>query len=166
MADEPPIEMSVQHEGLQSLLGALRAEEDGKELRRQLAKDLRTALKPAADSAKSGIMAMSSTGTTSPGLRSQIARRIRPEVKLGGRWTGARLKARKTINVRNFPNAPKRTQAAKGWRTDTFGKGEWRVQHGKADWFDDAIRSDEAKYRAACQEVLEALAARIAARAR
>lgn len=169
MAEDPPIEMSVQAEGLQALLGAIRAEEDGKTLRKELAKDLREALKPAAAAAKSGIMAMSSTGQTSPALRSQIARRIRPEIKLGGKWSGARVKARKTINVRRFPNAPKRTQSAKGWRTDSFGHNtseSWRVQHGRVEWFDRAMQGDEAKYRAACQRALERMAARIAARAR
>ncbi|MER6892025.1 hypothetical protein [Streptomyces halstedii] len=167
MATEPPLEMSVQHEGLDALLAALRAEEDGKELRKQLAKDLRQALKPAADQAKSGIMSMASAGPgTAPALRPAIAKRIRPEVKLGGRWTGARLKSKRTPNIRNFPNAPKRTQAADGWRTDTFGRGEWRVQQGRVDWFDKAIAGDQAKYRAACQEILEQLAARIATRAR
>lgn len=166
MADDPPIEMGVQAEGLHALLGAIRAEADGKTLRKELARDLRDALKPAVAQARSGIMAMSSTGQTSPALRSQIARRIRPEIKLGGRWTGARVKARKTINVRRFPNAPKRTQSSKGWRTDTFGRDVWRVQHGRVEWFDRAMAGDEAKYRAACQRALERMAARIAARAR
>ncbi|MFG2002295.1 hypothetical protein ACGFNU_24395 [Spirillospora sp. NPDC048911] len=161
------ISMRIQHEGLEWLVTAIRAEEDGKQLRRELAKELRDTLKPAAAQAKSGIMAMSSAGPgTSPALRPSIAKRIRPEVKLGGRWTGARIKARKTPNIRGFANAPKRTQSRKGWRTDTFGRDNWRVQFGRVEWFDRAVAADADSYRRACQQALDDMAARIAARAR
>jgi hypothetical protein len=164
---QSPVSMSVTHEGLDSLLSALRAEEDGKALRKELAKNMRDALKEGAVQAKSGIMSMSSAGPgTSPALRPAIAKRIRPEVKLGGRWTGARIKARKTPGIRRFPNAPKRTQAAAGWRTQSWGNGSWRTQHGKVDWFDRAIDGHKAEYRAAVLDAMEAMARRIAARAR
>lgn len=165
---EPPIDVTVTQEGMAALLAAVRAEEDGKELRKQLAKDLREALKPAAEKAKSGIMAMSSSGpsTSSPALRSSIAKKIRPEVKLGGRWTGARVKARKIPGIRGFAQAPKRTQSAKGWRVQTFGRGEWRVQHGRVDWFDREMGPDAARYRQAVHDAMEAMARRIADRAR
>lgn len=166
MAD-PPVEFEITTEGVNALLGALRAEEDGKALRKELAANLRKALKPAAEKAKGGIMAMGSSGPSmSPALRPAIAKRIKPEVKLGGKWTGARVKARKTPNIRQFANAPKRTQSSKGWRTDTFGRDQWRTQHGRTEWFDRAMRGDEAKYKAECMKALEAMAARIAARSR
>ncbi len=166
MANGLPVELRMQAKGLDSLLGAIRAEEDGKQLRKELAGNLRKALKPAAEQAKSGIMSMASAGpSTSPALRSSIAKKIRPEVKLGGRWTGARVKARKTPNIRRFANAPKRTQSSKGWRTQTFGRGEWRVQRGRVEWFDRAMASDKAIYQRACMDAMEAMAARIASRA-
>lgn len=162
---EPLVDVTVSREGIQALTRAIRAEEDGKELRKQLAKDLRDALKPAADQAKAGIMAMHASGSrSSPALRSSIARKIRPEIKLGGRWTGARVKARKTLNVRHFANAPKRTQAAGGWRAPSWGRS-WRVQHGRTDWFDHAMEADAARYRAAIHDAMEAMARRLAQRA-
>lgn len=162
----PPFELRSTHEGLDALVRALRAEEDGKLLRRELGKNMRRALKPAAQEAKSGIMSMGSAGlATSPGLRSSIAKKIRPEVKLGGRWTGARVKARKTPNVRGFAQAPRRTQRAGGWRTQTFGNGEWRTQHGKLNWFDDSMAGRKSEYVAAVLEAMEDMARRIAARA-
>jgi len=136
MADRSPIEMGVTVEGIEALGRALAAEADGKALRKELAANLRGALAPAADLAKSGIMAMRSEGPAeSPGLRTAIAKKIRPEVKLGGRWTGARVKAKKTPTVRGFRNAPKRTQRPGGWRTKSWD-GSWRTQIGKFD-FDD-----------------------------
>lgn len=164
MADDP-VDVTVTQDGLHSLLRAIRAEEDGKELRKELARNMRDALKPAADRAKSGIMGMASSGPgTSPALRPAIAKKIRPEVKLGGRWTGARVKARKTPAIRGFANAPKRTQSA-SWRTQSWGRG-WREQHGKVDWFDRAMQANAAAYRAAVAEAMEAMAARIASRIR
>lgn len=161
-----PYHLDVTTEGWDAVNRALRAEEDGKQLRKELAKNLREALKPAAAEAKTGIMSMSAAMTTSPALRPAIAKKIRPEVKLGGYWTGARIKAFKTRGLRDFPNAPKRTQRAGGWRTRTFGRDEWRTQHGKTKWFDRAMHPQSAAYKAAVAAALEAMAARIAARSR
>ncbi|GAA0971260.1 hypothetical protein [Actinocorallia aurantiaca] len=166
MAD-PPVDVTVSTDGLDSLVRAIRAEEDGKDLRKELAKNLREALKPAAAAAKSGIRAMPADGSgrASPALRPTIAAKIRPEVKLGGRWTGARVKAFKTPTLRRFPNAPKRTQKAT-WRTRTFGRDEWREQKGKPGWFDDPMHADKAAYIRAVHEAMEAMAARLASRTR
>lgn len=159
--------LRVDFEGLEALTRALRAEEDGKALRKELAKNMREALKPAVVQAKTGIMSMQATRTASPALRPAIAKRIRAEVKLGGGyWSGARVKARKIPGIRGFANAPKRTQRPSGWRTDTFGRGQWRVQMGKVDWFDRAMEPDAARYKHAVAEAMEAMAQRIADRAR
>lgn len=163
----PPFELECTHEGLDSLVRAIRAEADAKALRKELAKNMREALKPGAAMAKSGIMAMSSVGpgTTSPGLRSGIARKIRPEVKLGGRWSGARVKAFKTRGLRQFPNAPKRTNRRDGgWRTLTYGHEPWRTQYGKRHWFDEAFEGQDARFKAAVLDAMNDMAERIAAR--
>ncbi|WP_327180454.1 hypothetical protein OG599_35175 (plasmid) [Streptomyces sp. NBC_01335] len=163
----PPFELSCTHEGLDALVRAIRQEADGKQLRKELAKNMREALKPGAAAAKSQIMGMSSAGLgTGPSLRSQIAKKIRPEVKLGGRWSGARVKAFKTPGIRRFPNAPKRINRRNGgWRTLTYGHEPWRTQPGKPGWFDDAFTNDAAAYRAAVHEAMEDMARRLAARA-
>ncbi|MFI5755621.1 hypothetical protein [Streptomyces sp. NPDC051569] len=164
----PPFDLTVTHEGLDALVWAIRQEEDGKALRKDLAKTMREALKPGAVRAKSGIMAMSSAGfSTGPSLRSAIAKKIRPEVKLGGRWTGARVKAFKTPGIRGFTNAPKRTNRRNGgWRTLTYGHEPWRTQTGKRQWFDDAFENDADQYRQAVHTAMEDMARRIASRAR
>lgn len=155
----------VTTEGIDSLVRALRAEEDGKPLRRELGRNMGRSLQPAAADAKAGIMSMASAGMgTSPALRPTIAAKIRPEVKLGGRWTGARIRARKTPGLRGFANAPKRTQSAKGWRVQTYGNGTWRVQHGKVEWFDRAMTPHRGEYMRAVHEAMDAMARRIAER--
>ncbi|MBZ3918202.1 hypothetical protein [Streptomyces acidiscabies] len=164
----PPFALGIEtHEGLAALTRAIRAEEDGKQLRKELARDMRDALKPGAAEAKSSVMSIASAGLpTSPALRSSVAKKIRPEVKLGGRWSGARVKAFKTRNVRNFPNAPKRLNRAGGWRHPVYGNREvWVQQHGKVDWFDRAFEGREGQYRAAVEAAMENMARRIAQRA-
>jgi hypothetical protein len=169
MAGSPPFSLGVESvEGLDALVRAIRAEEDGKALRKDLAKNMREALKPGAAEAKSSIMAMPSSGImpTAPALRTAIAKKIRPEVKLGGRWSGARVKAFKTKNIRGFPNAPKRTNRADGWRHPVFGNRDvWVTQQGKPDWFDDAFKGRESTYKAAVEQAMEDMARRIANRA-
>ncbi|MEU3972403.1 hypothetical protein [Streptomyces bacillaris] len=164
----PPFDLTVSHEGLTALVRAIRREEDGKLLRKELAKNMRDALRPGAAMAKSGIMAMPSAGTgMGPGLRAGIAKKIRPEVKLGGRWTGARVKAFKTPGLRGFANAPKRTNRRDGgWRTLTYGREPWRTQVGKRQWFDEAFENDADRHRAAVYDAMESMARRLAARAR
>ncbi|MFD7224833.1 hypothetical protein ACFV9P_28095 [Streptomyces sp. NPDC059892] len=162
----PPFDLQVTHEGLDALVRAIRREEDGKALRKDLAKNMREALKPGAVMAKSSIMAMGSSGLgTGPSLRSAIAKKIRPEVKLGGRWTGARVKAFKTPGIRGFANAPKRTNRSNGgWRTLTYGREPWRTQVGKREWFDRAFENDADQYRRAVAEAMEDMARRLASR--
>jgi hypothetical protein len=167
MAEHSPIEMQVSAEGIQRLGRALAAEEDGKQLRKELAANMRGALQPAADMAKSNVMSMRSEHGAGggPGLRQAIAKKVRPEVKLGGRWSGARVKAKKTPNIRDFRNAPKRTQKSGGWRTRSWG-GEWRTQIGRFQWFDRAMAGREAHYKQAVLDAMEAMARRVVERNR
>lgn len=165
--DRAIVDLSVSTEGIAALDRALRAEEDGKALRKELAKNMRDALKPAAELAKSGILSMASAGpSSSPALRSTIAKKIRPEVKLGGRWSGARVKAKKTPGLRGFANAPKRTQRPGGWRSPVFGNREvWITHQGKPQWFDHAMEGRQAQYKQAVHAAMEDMARRIASRA-
>lgn len=168
MAGGPPFELRATHEGLDALVRAIRQEEDGKALRKELAANMRDALRPGAEQAKGSIMGMVSlTGHPAPALRSSIAKKIRPEVKLGGRWSGARVKAFKTKNIRGFPNAPKRTNRASGWRHPVYGNREvWVQQRGKLEWFDRSFTGREGLYKEAVHEAMEAMAQRIANRVR
>ncbi|MBL7489017.1 hypothetical protein I6A60_01950 [Frankia sp. AgB1.9] len=156
------VALGVQPENLEALVQALKDREDGKELRKQLLKSLREAVKPAVADAKSGAMMIPARGTAKPALRAGIAKKIRAEVKASGRWTGIRIKARKTPNLRSFPNAPKRTQRAQGWKHKVFGRDEWVIQRGKPDWFDAAMAEHAGDYRAAVAQVLEDFARSLA----
>ncbi len=166
MAGQAPVDLNVTTEGLQALGRALGAEADGKALRRDLAKDMRKALAPAVDAARSELMSMGSHGLPRQGepLRRAVAKQIKAEARLSGRSTGARIKARKRGMPRGFDNAPKRLNSNKGWRRQVFGRGAWVQQMGRPGWFDDTVARDVARYRAAVVAAMEAAARRIAGR--
>lgn len=166
MASTASLGMELEPQNLRRVSAALRAEEDGKELRKELTRSMREALKPGATEAKAGIMSMASAGPgVSPALRSSIARKIRPEARISGKFPGAKVKAFKTPQLRGFANAAKRTNRASGWRHPVYGDREvWVQQRGKVKWFDRAFEGQEGRYRRAVQEPLAEMINRIASR--
>jgi len=165
-ASTASLHLELTSSNLRNVSNALKAEEDGKELRKELTKNMREALKPGAARAKSSIMSMASTTPHSgPALKTAIARRIRPEVRITGKFPGAKIKAFKTKNLRNFPNAPKRTNRASGWRHPVYGNREvWVQQTGKVKWFDRAFEGEQAHYKRQVQFALADMVNRIASR--
>ncbi|MDX2705800.1 hypothetical protein PV350_23490 [Streptomyces sp. PA03-6a] len=161
------LSLEIAPQNLRNISRALASEADGKELRKELTRNMREALKPGAADAKSGIMSMpSSTAHGAPGLRSAIARKIRPEARISGKFPGAKVKAFKTPNVRGFANAAKRTNRASGWRHPVYGNREiWIHQTGKNKWFDRAFEGRENDYRRAVQTALADMVNRVASRA-
>lgn len=162
------VDLQVRTEGLPVLLAALRAEQDGKALRRDLAKGLRVALRPAVADAKSAIRSMPATGVTQrPALRPAIARRISARTKLTARVSGAYVRVPKLkTGPRGFRNAPKLTNR-KGWRHPVFGSTDrWSEQVGKPGWFDDSMHAGKARYREACVGAMGHMARRISDRSR
>ncbi|MEU3255909.1 hypothetical protein [Streptomyces sp. NPDC006997] len=166
MADTSGLSLELTPQNLRNVDRALRAEEDGKQLRKDLTKNMREALKPGAAQAKSAIMSMTSvTPHDGPALKTAIARKIRPEVRISGKFPGAKVKAFKTKNLRGFPNAPKRTNRASGWRHPVYGnRAVWVQQHGKVKWFDRAFEGQDAHYRRQVQFALAEMVNRIASR--
>lgn len=154
---------------LQALAKAMRAEEDGKALRKDLSRELKEILAPAVADAKSAANAMPSAGLAHDGepLRAAIAKRISGEVRMTGRATGVRVKARRKGMPRGFEHAPKRTNAAGGWRHPVFGnKDVWVQQAGDPHWFDDALRDHKAPAQRAVVDALDRMRRRIIARVR
>lgn len=166
MASTEGLSLELTPENLRAISKALKAEEDGKQLRKELTRNMRDALKPGATDAKAGIMSMASaTPHGGPALKSAIARRIRPEVRISGKFPGAKVKAMKTPNIRGFANAAKRTNRASGWRHPVYGSREvWVQQHGKVKWFDRAFEGQEGRYQRAVQFALADMVNRIASR--
>lgn len=166
MASTASLNLELTPQNLRNIARALKAEEDGKELRKELTKNMREALKPGAAQAKSSIMSLASTTPhDGPALKTSIARKIRPEERITGKFPGAKIKAFKTKNLRNFPNAPKRTNRASGWRHPVYGNREvWVQQTGKVKWFDRAFEGQQGHYQRQVQFALADMVNRIASR--
>lgn len=149
---------------LHALIRAIAAEADGKELKKDLRRSIRVALKPAADSAKASIRSM---GTTSrhygTPLRAAIAKKVSIQVQMTRKTSGASVRARTTPMVRDFRHAAKYTNRKK-WRRRSFGGEEWTDQIGKPGWFDDAMKERRDEYRRAVIDAMEAMAKRISER--
>lgn len=160
------IALSIHDRDLQELARRLRKLEDGKELRRDLVRNLREAVKPAADEAKAAIRGAPVSGArhAGEGLRAAIARGVSVQVRTSGRTVGVRVRARK-ITVRGFVNAPKRWNRAKGWRHPVMGdRNNWVHQVGRPGWFDDPMRRRKPEYKRAAIKAMDETARKIAGR--
>lgn len=160
------LEATITSEDLKRLAVILGREADGKQLRKELAANLRKASMPVRDEARSAILSMESGGLPheGEGLRQAIASHITVDARLTGQSTGARVKVSRKGMPRGFDNAPKRTNAPK-WRHKVFGNAAaWVDQVGKPRWFDDVMQKHTAEWRGACLEAMNAMAARIARR--
>lgn len=158
------IGVEVDRDSLRRATRELTAASDGKRLRREMAAVMRRALDPAVAEARAAVMSIPSARSGSPPLRAGIAARIRAEVRLSGRSTGARVRARRTPHIRGFDHAPKRTQSRRGWRRPAFGSETWVTQRGRVRWFDDAVKRRAGESRAAVKAVLDDFARRLADR--
>lgn len=163
------IRTSVSSDDLADLASAIRFEDNGAVLRRELLQNLRKAVKPAVTGAKASIMSMDSGGRSQAGgsLRRAIARQITTETKLSAKSAKVRVKVKKKNMPRGFKNAPKAVSLPGGWRHPTFtryadGSRKWVPQIGKPGWFDDPMQRHRAEYRAAIKAAMDHTAARIA----
>jgi hypothetical protein len=163
------LDLSGPERKLRDLGRALRSVEDGKQLRKDLIRNIKAALKPSADEAKASIRSMPSAGVRRGGLslRGQVAKRVVVETRLSGRSVGARVRAKKTPKARGFESAPKRLNRAAGWRHPFFGDTErWYSQVGKPDWFDGPMRAGRSRYRKGVLDAMEKTAREIARKVR
>lgn len=169
VSSRPPggVVLDVDQKAFVRVAGQMRREADGKELRKQLMKETKAALEPAASEVRGAILAMPTGGDPrkGPPLRQAIAAKVKVEVRLSGRSPGARIKVRKVKLARGFANAPMRTNRRAGWRHPVFGGG-WAHQTGKPGWFDDTLKQDREKYRRAVLDAVEEMARRVASRMR
>lgn len=166
MAGRPPIELTVDQQALQRLQRAVRAEADGKVLRKELVGELKSAVAPGVSKVQGRLRSVPRTGTpSSPALGAYVASRVKPQIRLSGRSTGVAVRIPQTPNLRGFKMAGRRLNR-KSWRHKVFGRPEvWVVQESPIPgYFDDTLNEGKAQYRAAVVRALEMMARRVAER--
>jgi hypothetical protein len=159
----PPVTILVQEsDDFARLVAAINREEQSKQLKKDLRKLIREALKPAQAHARSSIMGMGGgTKHKGPSIRASISRKVSIQVQMTKRTAGASVRTRKLKGVRGFVNAPKLTNRKK-WRHPQFGDKEvWIDQIGKPLWFDDAMKAQRDDAMKAVREAMEKMAKRM-----
>jgi len=170
------INLSLDQETVLGVAEALRWEEDGAKLRRDLSREIRQALEPAAADARGEILGMASAGfSRGESLRTAVARQVAAEGRLTGRNAGGRVRVRNRDNPRGFDHAARRLNSPKGWRhpvprrrrrDGSLPDEKWVQQIGKPGWFDDTLRGHAREYRRAVMVAVEEMRERIRRRAR
>lgn len=166
-ASGAPVSISVEApDALAALIRALNAEADGKELKKDLRRDIRQSLVPVRDAVKSNIRGMNSIGAhEGRPLRAGIAKKVSIQVQMTKKTSGASIRVRKTRDIREFPGAPLLTNRP-SWRRRVYGMpGHWIDQIGKPGWFDDEMKTRHQEYRVAVQEAMQRMIDRITSRA-
>jgi hypothetical protein len=149
---------------LKALNKALKAHEDGKELRKQLSKELRAAVRPMVPAIRAAWLAAPSHGHDTatrgrqgaPDLRKLLARSTRAQVRLTGKEAGVRVRT----DGRKMPDRMKSLPAyAEGikprWRHPVFGNRDAWVTQRPFPRFYATARPDEARAREAVEAAVD-----------
>jgi len=158
------LDLSGPQRELRDLAAALRKQENGKDLRKELVSELRSAAGPVRNDARAEIKSMPSRGTRKGGrsLRSAIAQKITVQAKTTGAAVGVRIIAGQTPNVRGFTNAARNTNMG-SWRHPIFGdRNRWVTQSGHKGWFYRAMRRAASPARAGVRDAMNKIAEQIA----
>lgn len=169
------VEAQFDQTSVRLLVHALRAEANGKDLRRDLLRGLRAAAQPAAIAVKTAILSMPSAGAhsgdgDSRSLRAAIAAGIKVHVKLSGKakHIGVTIAAHSRGMPREFRRAPKYLNRRRPWRHPVFGNREnWVSQVSRRPgWFDGTLKAYRPAVARAADEALDNVARRISAKTR
>lgn len=157
-------ELTVDQQAVQRVVRALKAEEDGKTLRKELTVELKSAVGPGVSKVQGKLRAIPHPSRTrsSPPLGSYLASRVKPQIRLSGRSTGVAVRMAQTPAIRGFKMAARRLNR-KSWRHRVFGRDVWVTQQSPIPgYFDDTLQEGKPQYRAAVIRALESMARRVA----
>jgi hypothetical protein len=174
------VQVTIRDTGdLKAVAKALKQVADGKELRKQLTRELRDVARPLVPKVRAAWLAApskglsgrktynSATGRVSgrgPTLRSLLAKATRSEVRLTGKQAGVRIRT----DGRKMPDGMKSLPGyAEGirrrpWRHPVYGDRETWVSQQPFPRFYQAVQPDEAAARRACEEAVETVLQQIA----
>ena len=136
-AARSPVSVSVTGDALAELARALRRVEGGKELRKQLRRDLTKELKPMVPAVRSKVKALPSKDESKrrgrPGLRKSTARATRLQAQMSGNRAGVtvRVDPRKMPpGMHNLPAYLEGRPPFRPWRSPYFGRIDdpWKEQ--------------------------------------
>lgn len=116
--------------------------EDGKLMKRELAKRLRQIVRPLVQERKAAVLALPSKGHAGQSMRQAIARQTRAATRWRGRNTGISIIQRARGMPRNFNMAGRAFNREMGWTPTTLGGIKEHQQMRPALWFDSKSKTD------------------------
>lgn len=162
----PPIDLTADQREIVAVGKAIKAEADGKLLRRELVKAMRQTATPLVGDLKTSARMIPSDGLTrSQPLRQAIEASIKPTARLSGASTGVSVRARQTPGVRGFKMAARRMNK-ESFRRRVFGGDEWVVQVGDPGWFDNTVKGRRDGIKRDVLQAVERVTALLASRTR
>lgn len=175
MAKPPPVSLNIDQHQLVRLRQAMAREADGKALRKDLIKDLRSAALPGVPKLQAAVRELPDVNPVQyqPRLRESVAKATKVAVALGGRYPGVKFSVAGAPKVRGFRMAGRRLNKPEGWKHPVFGEASggkaerpWVVQVGNTGerWFEPTILRDRDQYREAVRKAIDAMARRIASK--
>lgn len=152
---------------MQSLGRAMRAEGVNKDIKRDVSKKLREAMRPMVEKRKAAVLRLPSKGHPGTAMRQAIAKQIRAATRWSGEQGGVSIVQRARGMPRGFNMAGRMFNRAEGWNPTSLGGERVHQQVKPVEWFDAA--QDTGETNRARQEIvsgLEEAAGRLAAEIR
>jgi len=165
MPERAALGIRIDASDLTKVARVLRQQGDGKQLRKDLVADLKTAVDPGVQAVRGKLLAMpAAVAPGSPPMGSYVASKVRSQVRLSGQRAGVAVRIPQTPQLRGFTFAARRLNATH-WRHPVFRTGRWVTQRSPiTGYFDETLAAGKPRYQAAVMEVLRKLAERLAAR--
>jgi hypothetical protein len=139
---------------------------DGKILKRELSKRLRSLMTPMVAQQKTRVMRLPSKGHPGPSMRAAIARQTKAATRWSGNSMGVQIIQRGRGMPRNFDYAGRAFNRSEGWHPTNLGGESVHQEIRPAKWFDDVTDGARPRVGREVLEALDATADKIAARAR
>jgi hypothetical protein len=141
------VSASVQSDDLAALMRSLRRAENGRELRKQLRRDLRGAAKPAIPAIRSKVKSLPSRGESKrrgrPPLRRSVARATRLQMTARNNFVGVTVRVdpkKMPPGMHNLPAYLEGRDPFHRWRHPVFGDTDTWVQQRSRPYFYDTMR--------------------------
>lgn len=156
---------------LRAVSRALKQHADGKELAKQLRKNLREAARPLVPKVRAAWLSAPSQNQPNVGgvdLRALLAKATRLEVRTTGKEAGVRVRTdgrKMPSGMRSLPGYAEGIRRRQ-WRHPVYGRrSTWTTQRPFPRFY-AAVRPDEQRARRACEEAVDAVFDKIARSAR
>jgi hypothetical protein len=129
-AGDGVLEVQVTRNDLGDLVAAINKHGTPAEVKKELRRALREAVKPMVPKARASVLGQGSNGRGGklPSLRGDMARSVEVKVDLGGRHPGVRLRLNGRKLLGRPPGLVAMYEGAIPWRHPVFGTGAWASQ--------------------------------------